>query len=313
MVQLGLRLARAATGRNLVVKFEGHYHGWFDNIFSGTTELPRRGEFGAVLQTAGQSRKALDDLVVLPWNDVEVLRTLLTERGPEVAALIMEPVLCNTGVIVPGAGYLAAVRSLCDEHGIVLIFDEVITGFRLAPGGAQAKLGVLPDLTVFGKALGAGFPIAALAGRAPLMKLIGDGVVMHGGTYNANAMSVAAAKASLETLSDPEQQVHVGLHATTDLLIHGLEQISAGHGGELRVQGVGGVINTTFSPPTAIFDYHTYHASDLARQRTFIQFMDEEGVRITSRGTWFLSAAHTERDVEIALEAGERVLCRLDP
>jgi glutamate-1-semialdehyde 2,1-aminomutase len=311
MVQLGLRLARAATGRSVVAKFAGHYHGWLDNIFAGTVALPGRGQFDAVTQTAGQSSKALEDLVILPWNNIEMLREFLTERGPEVAALIMEPVLCNTGVIAPADGYLEAVRSLCDEHGIVLIFDEVITGFRLAPGGAQARLGIVPDLTVLGKALGAGFPVAALAGRADLMKLIGDGIVMHGGTYNANAMCLAAAQAALETLSDPERAVHVRLEDTTELLLRGLEQVSDEHGGKLSVQGVTGVVNTTFAPPTPVTDYLTYHASDLDKQSKFIQLMDEENVRITSRGTWFISAAHTETDVDTALAAAKIVLCRM--
>ena len=208
MVQLALRLARAATGRSLVVKFEGHYHGWFDSTFSGTTEMPAEGEYAAPVQTPGQSPGALADLAVLPWNDLAVLETFVAAHNTEVAALIMEPVLCNTSVIVPRPGYLEGVRRLCDNQGIVLIFDEVITGFRLDPGGAQAMLGVAPDLTVMGKALGAGFPVAGLAGRASLMDLLGRGGVMHGGTYNANAMAVTAALAALDVLADADGSLH---------------------------------------------------------------------------------------------------------
>ena len=308
MVQLALRVARAATGRSLVVKFEGHYHGWLDSVFSGTTRLPAEASVAAVAQTGGQSAAALQDLAVLPWNDLGVLERFLAERGGEVAALIMEPVLCNTSVIVPRDGFLQAARRLCDEHGVVLIFDEVITGFRLHQGGAQARLGVTPDLTVLGKALGAGFPIAALAGRVSLMGSIGDGSVMHGGTYNANAPAVAAALAALDEMADPGQQFYSRLEAVGRRLADGLAEAARQAGGTMSVAAVGPVVNTTFSPPQPIVDFRTYQASDLDRQRSFIELLEAEGVRLTSRGTWFVSSAHTEQDIDLTLAAAERAL-----
>jgi glutamate-1-semialdehyde 2,1-aminomutase len=315
-VQIALRLARAATQRMLVVKFEGHYHGWFDNIYSSTVDVEARNGSQsarpAVAQTSGQSVKALEDLVLLPWNDLEALGAFLASRGSEVAALIMEPVLCNTSVITPQPGYLEGVRALCDEYGIVLIFDEVITGFRLGLGGAQERLGVEPDLTVLAKALGAGFPVAALAGREPLMQLIGRGTVMHGGTYNANAMCLAAAQATLDIMVNPAEKFHSRLDTIAQLLVDGLNQASSRHGGALHIQGIGPVFNATFSPPRAIVDYDSYHASDLARQRRFIQLLDDGGVRVTGRGTWFISAAHTEVDVADTLERVEVALARMD-
>ena len=311
MVHLAFRLARAATGRPLVVKFEGHYHGWYDSTFSGTTSLPPPGEFGAPVQSAGQSPGALADLAVLPWNDLELLNAFVGARGHEVAAIIMEPVLCNTSVILPREGYLEGVRKLCDEHGIVLIFDEVITGFRLAAGGAQAMLGVTPDLTVLGKALGAGFPIAGLAGRSSLMQLLASGAVMHGGTYNGNAMAVAAAVAALDALSDKDKAVHARLRHVGELLVEGLERLSSGGTGSLSVQGVGPVFNTAFDPPGPITDCRSYLASNLSKQLAFISALDAEGVRVTSRGTWFVSTAHTEADVELTLEAADRALRRI--
>lgn len=312
MVQLALRVARAVTGRSLVVKFEGHYHGWLDSIFSGTTELPAEGSVAAVPQTAGQSAAALRDLAVLPWNDLGVLESFLASRGRTVAALIMEPVLCNTGVIVPGDGYLEAVRKLCDQHGVVLIFDEVITGFRLHSGGAQARLGVIPDLTVLGKALGAGFPIAALAGRAELMGSIGGGPVlhsvMHGGTYNANAPAVAAALAALDEMTEPGQQFYPRLEALGRRLADGLAESARQAGGTMSVSAAGPVVNTTFSPPHPITDFRTYQASDLDQQRSFIGLLEAEGVRLTGRGTWFVSSAHTDDDIDLTLAATERAL-----
>lgn len=311
MVQLALRLARAATGRDLVIKFEGHYHGWFDSIYSGTTAMPGPGHQAAPAQSDGQSAKALAELAVLPWNDVGALGDYLGAHSGEVAAIIMEPVLCNCSVVVPRQGYLEAVRQACDRYGIVLIFDEVITGFRLHPGGAQALLGVTPDLTVLGKALGAGFPVAALAGKAELMERIGDGSVMHGGTYNANAMGVAAALAALEALSAGDGAGLGRLASFGEQLMEGLAELSKATGGALEVQGLGAVFNTTFSAPGPITDYRSYQASDLAKQAAFITALDLEGVRVTGRGTWFMSLAHDEVDLDMTIEAAGRALRRL--
>jgi len=309
MVHLALRLARAITQRPLVVKFEGHYHGWFDSVFSGTTTVPAKDDdYSAPLQSAGQSPGALADLVVLPWNDLSLLEGFIGEHGSEVAAIIMEPVLCNTSVIVPHDGYLQGVRRLCDKFGIVLIFDEVITGFRVDVGGAQAMLGVSPDLTVLGKALGAGFPVAALAGKARFMDTLGDGSVMHGGTYNANAMAIAAALASLDQLSADGGAPQAHLRQISGLLADGLESLSKFSGGSLCVQGTGPVFNTTFDAPGPITDYRSYQSSNLAKQSAFITELDAEGVRVTGRGTWFVSTAHTEADVERTLEAAEQAL-----
>ncbi len=306
MVQLALRLARSATGRPKVVKFEGHYHGWFDSTFSGTTEMPAEGEFAAVAQTAGQSPNALADLDVLPWNNLGALEAFVEAHSSEVAAIIMEPVLCNTSVITPADGYLEGARRLCDKHGIVLIFDEVITGFRIDPGGVQAMFGVTPDLTILGKALGAGFPIAGLVGRASLMDLLGNGTVMHGGTYNGNAMAVAAALAALDALSDGD--AHKKLRYLSGLLAEGLERISEGQGGSMVVQRAGAVLNTAFDPPGPITDYRSYRLCNPAKQLAFITALDAEGVRVTARGTWFVSTAHTEADIEITLAAAEHAL-----
>lgn len=312
MVQLALRLARAATGRSLIVKFQGHYHGWFDSIYSGTAGAPLTGHLRpAPPQSAGQLQGALSDLAVLPWNDLSILEPFLATHGDEVAGMIMEPVCCNTSVLAPREGYLEGVRLLCDRYGIVLIFDEVITGFRLGPAGAQGRFKVTPDLTVLGKALGAGFPIAALVGRERFMRLVADGSVMHGGTYNANAMAINAALAALDILCDPEQHVYAQLESTATLLADGLAQLSKQHGGTMSVQHVGPVINTAFSAPGPITDYRTYHASDLDRQQEFLRRLEEERVRVTSRGTWFVSTAHGRTDIELTLEATGRVLERL--
>ena len=178
-VQAALRLARAHTGRRKIVKFEGHYHGWLDNIFMSVAPSPN--EAGPALapvpvsHTPGQPESVLGDVLVLPWNDIDVFAEALRTHRDEIAGVIMEPILCNTGALRPRPGYLEGVRELTAEHGAVLIFDEVITGFRVGLQGAQGLLGVTPDLAVFAKALAAGFPLAAVVGRREVMERVEAG------------------------------------------------------------------------------------------------------------------------------------------
>ncbi|MET0430394.1 MAG: aminotransferase class III-fold pyridoxal phosphate-dependent enzyme, partial [Microvirga sp.] len=205
VIQAALRLARAATGRSRIVKFEGHYHGWLDNVLWSVAPTPERmgreNEPNLLPGTAGQDAPAGSHVEVLSWNRIDDVAERL-ERG-DVAAVIMEAAMCNSGAIKPAPGYLEAVRDLCTRTGTVLVFDEVITGFRVGPGGVQKVLGVTPDLSVFGKAIANGFPVAALVGRADLMDRFGTGEGMHGGTYNAGAVAMAATVATLKSLREP--------------------------------------------------------------------------------------------------------------
>ncbi|MBV9278704.1 MAG: aminotransferase class III-fold pyridoxal phosphate-dependent enzyme, partial [Chloroflexi bacterium] len=307
MVHAALRLARAATGRAKVVKFEGHYHGWFDTILVSTSpplaEIGSREEPIPYRQTAGQPASTVADVVVLPWNELSLVEAYLGKHAGDTAAVIMEPILCNTSVIAPHPGYLEGVRQLCSRHGVVLIFDEVITGFRAGPGGAERRLGVVPDLSVLAKALGSGFPIAALAGRAWLMERFGDGTVLHGGTYNSNVACIAAALATVTRLAAEDGAAGVALEKRGSQLMDGLRALAAETDTPLRVQGFGWTFNTTFGGPTCIDDYRSYQASDLGRQRAFLRALQDHGVRVTSRGTWFLSTAHTDADISQTLEA----------
>jgi glutamate-1-semialdehyde 2,1-aminomutase len=313
MVQAALRLARAATGRPKIVKFEGHYHGWFDTILvSVAPPLERAGPDEApepYLPSAGQSAAAAHDIAVLPWNDLEAVRAYLAAHAAETAALIMEPILCNTSVVLPRRGYLEGVRALCDEHGVVLIFDEVITGFRVGLRGAQGRLGVTPDLAVFAKSLAGGFPIGAFAGKRSIMELAGNGSVLHGGSFNGHTASVAAALATLEELS--RDGVYERMEARGNALIDGLREVAARSGAPLQVQGLGTVFNTSFGDGSPVVDYRSYaRHTDAARLPGFLHALQEEGVRPTSRGTWFLSTAHTDDDVEATIRATERALAR---
>ena len=313
MDQAALRVARAHTGRSLVVKFEGHYHGWFDTILVSTLPpLDKAGPDDAptpVLMTAGQSAAAALDVAVLPWNDLGAVERFLAERGGETAAVIMEPILCNTCVIHPKQGYLEGVRRLCDQHGVVLIFDEVITGFRVAPGGAQELLGVMPDLAVYAKALGAGYPIAALAGKREIMQLIGRGDVLHGGSYNTNVVSTVAALNALNELDLNDGDAYREMTRLGTRLMDGLRDLARKHGNSLLVQGLPTVFNTAFTERPEISDYRDYaRNTDAACLRLFLKVLQDHGVRVTSRGTWFLSTAHTDHDVEDTLTAADIAL-----
>jgi glutamate-1-semialdehyde 2,1-aminomutase len=315
VVQLAFRLARAYTGRSKIIRFEGHYHGWMDSALVSTRPAPD--EWGppeaprAVLGSRGQVPAAVEDVIVLPWNDAAVLRATLERRAREIAGVIMEPILCNTCVITPRPGYLETARDLCSRLGIVLIFDEVITGFRVALGGAQARLSVTPDLATFAKAIANGFPLAAVAGKREIMALLTDGVV-HGGTYNAAPSTAAAAAATLDELARDEGAAYRRMEETGEALMEGLRQVAHRAGQPLLVQGVGQVFNTCFTDAPAIYDYREYTLrTDAARQLRFVHALADEGVRLTSRGTWFLSIAHTPDDVAVTIRAAERALARM--
>jgi len=311
MVQAALRLARAATGRSQFIKFAGHYHGWFDNVLTNElTALPGLTEPSrpAQPQTEGQIPHSLTDTVVLPWNDLTTLRTYLHRYGHEIAAILMEPVMCNTGVIPPAPRYLEGVRGLCDEHGIVFIVDEVVTGFRLGLSGAQGHFGVKGDLAVFAKALGGGVPIAALTGREALMSRIGSGAVNHSGTYNSNIMAVAAGIATLDALAANDGAAYERIESAGQSLMDELRALARSMGSNLIVQGYPSVFHTSFGDKPVIGSLEDHRRCDAERQRRFLDALLERGVRPTSRGTWFVSAAHGEAEVERTLDAARGAL-----
>lgn len=246
IVQNALRLARAWTGKNRFVRFEGHYHGNSDNIMGGKTPrtgLPVPSDYpGDMKGTQGRARDVMESQsYLLPWNDAARLEELFVEHGDDIAAVIMEPVCVNGGGVMPAPGYLQRVRQLCDHHQVVLIFDEIITGFRMGLGGAQEMFGVTPDLTTLGKAIaGGGVPVSALVGRADIMKPLVDKKVIHAGTFNGYPLGTAAVKATLEMLgrNGGEAMNRMNLHAE---MIHDiLTREAAKVGLPLIVQGPAG-------------------------------------------------------------------------
>lgn len=314
-VQAALRVARAATGRQLIVKFEGHYHGWFDNIdVNLSSHEPPNPEVATgkpAPASLGQDPAAYSSVRVLPWNDLEAFRRLLDSEREKIAAVIMEPMMCNTSVILPRPGFLEKVRELSTEYGIILIFDEVITGFRVQLGGAQELLGVKPDLAIFAKAMGNGFPISCLAGRGELMQWLAGKGVVHAGTYNANRVSCAAALATLRALRRNHGEVYKKISRTGTALIHGLIKLGKETGRPLLVQGLPAVFHTTFTDQTEITDCRGYRRCQLELQSQFVSLLLARGIRVTDRGTWFLSAAHTAKDVEQTLAAARNALLSL--
>jgi glutamate-1-semialdehyde 2,1-aminomutase len=310
-VLYALRLARTFTGRRKVIRFEGMYHGFSDGIY--WSKHPRLDQAGddrhpiAVAQGPGMPGHAGDELVILPWNDVDALRAAIESGGRDIAAIITEPVMCNTGCILPEPGYLQAMRELTAQHGIVLIFDEVITGFRLGLAGAQGLYGIRPDLSVFAKGLGGGFPVAALGGRRDIMALVADGTVSVAGTYAGNTIAIAAAIAALEELSAPNMFEH--LYARCRRFYSGLEQIF--HDARLPafVTGIGPVLQVWFSEhPIRNYRDAARHASH-ERFRAWWEGMLARGV-LFHPGAFenlFVSFAHSDADIDETLDAARRV------
>jgi len=305
-VHIALRVARAFTGRQKIIKFEGHYHGWFDNILVSLT--PEKFDRHPVLESRGQMESVLDEVIVLPWNDASRLSETLAASADEIAAIIMEPVMCNTGCILPEPGYLETVRELCTRYGIVLIFDEIITGFRLGLGGAQAFFGVTPDLAVFGKALGSGFPISCLAGKRALMEGIADLSVVHAGTYNANPVSMAAAWATLTELQQHGETHYRNLFQLGRTRMRWIDEIPEPHVRSVTVQGLGPMFHVAFTRRPRIRDARDYRDVDAALYAAFASRLQERGIRVIPRGIWYLSTAHTEEDIARTLESVAAVL-----
>ncbi|KTR04342.1 glutamate-1-semialdehyde 2,1-aminomutase [Aureimonas ureilytica] len=309
------RLARAFTGRRKIIRFEGMYHGFSDGVYwskhpkietagSDTRPVP-------VPQGPGLPKGVEENLVILPWNDIEVLRQVITEHGHEIAAVLTEPMMCNTGCILPLPGYLEAMRELTEKAGILLIFDEVITGFRLGLGGAQQVFGITPDLSIFAKGLGGGFPVAAVGGRRAVMELVSDGTVSLAGTYTANGIAVAAANATLDELAAPG--AYEALYAVSDRLRFGLEDIFAKSGLAAHVVGLGPVLQVWFSDrPIHNYRDAERHADQDLFRRWWLG-MIERGI-LFHPGAYenlFVSMAHTDTDIDLTLAAAREVVATL--
>jgi glutamate-1-semialdehyde 2,1-aminomutase len=306
-----IRVARGLTGRPKFLKFEGHYHGWFDNVavsISAASEdaLGPRDQPGIVPWSEGIPQQYAEQCHVLPWNDLELAEQFVSQHHEELAAIITEPVMCNNGCIPPQPGFLEGLRALCDRYGIVLIFDEVITGFRLAMGGAQEFYDVTPDLAIFGKAMANGYPISVLTGRRKFMQPIADGKVIHAGTMNSNVPGIAAGTATLDVLQ--REQVHEHIRELGLRLMAGLRDISEKTGHAMLIQGLGPMFHAGFTSLSEVRDLRESLTYDKAKYGKFAAGMHDRGVRIIGRGLWYISAAHTAAEIDHCLTIAEDVL-----
>ena len=299
-----LRLARAATRRDRVIKFSGCYHGHADSFLvkagSGATTL-------GVPTSPGVSTATASETLIARYNDLDSVRRLFHEHRRTVAAIIVEPIAGNMGVIPPAPDFLAGLRALADRHGSLLIFDEVISGFRIGKGGAQARYGVRPDLTCLGKIIGGGLPVGAYGGRADLMNQVSpSGPVYQAGTLSGNPLAMTAGVWALKNLSAALYRRLAALGVT---LGDGLSEAARDASVPLQVNGVGSVL-TPFFTDRAVTDYESATAADTKSYATFFRSMLDQGIYLppSQFEGWFLSAAHTARDVSLTIRAARNAM-----
>jgi glutamate-1-semialdehyde 2,1-aminomutase len=301
-----IRLARAVTGRDKVLKFAGAYHGHVDGLLAEAgSGLATQG----IPASPGVPRAAAAETVIVPWNSESAVREALARA--EVAAIIAEPVPANMGVVPPEPGFLEVLRAAADENGALLIFDEVISGFRVARGGAQERYEVVPDLTIMGKIIGGGLPAAAYGGRRDLMERIAPaGDVYQAGTLSGNPLAVAAA---LATLGELGHAAYEQLAATTDALARGLRGAAAGAGVPVQVQSLPGLLTVFFSD-ARVDSYAGAAACDTDAYGRWCRALLAEGVYppASQFEAWFPSLAHGPQEVQRTVEAGARAFAQLE-
>lgn len=318
--QTAVRLARAYTKRTKIVLFEGHYHGSTDSVFhryhASPEQLAAREPHEVIPGTQGMNG-APHNAYVIPWNNIEALTDLL-QRDQDIAAVIMEPVMGNGGVIPPAPGYLQAVRKLTNDYGIVLIFDEVISGFRVARGGAQERYGVQADITMLAKAMGGGVPVGAVGGRAEIMQQLVNGTVFHGGVHSGNPFSMAGALATQQAYEQNGEAIYGLLEENTKRLADGLYKIFAEINVPIHIQHVGSLFSLQImdnAEDPVPQDYRSI-ASTTTPERfiRFQQAVQRAGVYFHPNRyePWFISTLHTQEVMEEALAIIQDVAHNLD-
>lgn len=303
-----IRVARGFTQRDGVIKFAGNYHGHVDSLLvaagSGALTL-------GCPSSPGVPAGATADTLVLPYNDVEQLQQAFAANGDKLAAVIMEPVVGNMGCVIPSGEFLNALRQLCDQHGTVLIFDEVMTGFRVARGGAQEVFGITPDMTTMGKILGAGMPVGAYGGRADIMKNVSPvGKVYQAGTLSGNPVAMAAGRAMLQLIKD--QNPYPRLDELGSRLELGFRAAAEKHGVPVRTNRVGSML-TVFMTDSPVTNLDSATTSDTDRFSRWFHGMLNRGVYLpcSQFEAMFISAVHTDADIEETLAAADAAFAEL--
>ena len=314
-----LRLARGFTGRPKFIKFEGHYHGWYDDFLVNAHPQPaaslgHRHDPIRIADSSGLNRAALEHTIVVPWNDLDAVERAIRSNHGQIAAVITEGIMANMGVIPPEPGYLEGLRRLTKDNQILLILDETVTGFRMAAGGCQERYGVGADIVTLGKALGAGFPVAAFAGRAEIMEALAWGGVLHYGTQNASRIGLYAARANLRELRRDNGAAFRHLWRIGESLSDGLRSVFKETGTPAIVQGVGPMLQIMFTGCPAIRDYREFCAHvDRRRYQKLALALFPHGVYMSPSAALHsvASLAHTDEDVQFTLAAVRKVLVEI--
>ena len=304
-----IRLARGYTGRDAIIKFEGCYHGHSDSLLvkAGSGALTQ-----GVPNSAGVPADFAKHTLTLPYNDLAAVEQTLGEVGQQVACIIVEPVAGNMNCVPPAPGFLEGLREQCDKHGVVLIFDEVMTGFRVALGGAQAHYGVTPDLSTFGKIVGGGMPVGCFGGKRAIMECIAPlGPVYQAGTLSGNPLAMAAGLTTLKLIGRPG--FHAELSAYTARMLAGLRERAAAAGIPFVTTQVGGMFGLYFSAAESIASFADVMASDAERFKRFFHLMLDGGVYLAPSAyeAGFTSIVHGDAELAITLDAAERAFAAL--
>jgi len=323
-VQLAIRLARAYTGRPYFIRFCGHYHGWMDNVLGGVLnpdpnskpfafDNPDADPFTDYCYTQGKSPGAVKESFMLPWNNLEVLEETLEKYGGEVAMIHLEPLVCNHFCLMPRPGYLERLRELCSSRGIVLSFDEVITGFRIGLGGAQEYFGVTPDIATLGKAIAGGLPFSALVGKADIMNLLEDGRVLGPGTFNGYPLGMRAARKTIEILERDNGSAYRQMADIQNALTDGLADLASRHQMPMLIQGAPGVFFTMFGLKKDKIAYTDEDLEGLDFDKYILWWigLQDKGVLTLAGGRWYPSIVHSREDVTRTLEAADSVMTQM--
>ena len=304
-----VRLARGYTGRHDIIKFEGCYHGHSDCLLakagSGAMTL-------ALPDSAGVPPAVTQNTIILPYNDLAAVEKAFAEKPDQIAGIIIEPVAGNMGVIVPSTEYLQGLRDLCTKHGAVLIFDEVMTGFRVAAGGVQARVGIMPDLTCLGKIVGGGMPLACYGGKKEIMECVAPtGPVYQAGTLSGNPIATAAGRATLEIIKRTPQ-LYDQIEERSEQLHLGLEKLAEKHGVVACSNRMGSMM-TLFFQEGPVVDYNTAKASNTDMYGEFFRGMLTEGIYLAPSQfeAAFIGSAHGEQEIEQTLAAADKAFAKL--
>lgn len=319
--QTAVRLARTYTGKTHLILFEGHYHGSTDSVFHkyhAEAEVLAANQYDQVLAGTGGMNDAPYNAFILPWNDIRALEKLVAKEKDKIAGIIMEPIMGNAGVIPPVPGFLEKARALCDENNIVLIFDEVITGFRVARGGAQERYGISSDITTLSKAMNGGMPVSAIGGKKEIMDLITEGEVFHGGVYSGNPISMAATLATQKYISENSTTIYDNLEKSSQMLSSGLQEIFLRNNIPAMIQNVGAMLSIRFLKDyddSQILDYRSlYHKTDSDKYIRFQHLAQKKGLYFHPNHyePWYISTGHNLTVIDEVLSIIESIIKKND-